>query len=91
MLLTVWNQNYKQERYLVFVNGAYTPLLLLPPFPKIPYEDFFSDYISNMRVESVVQDLLTWKDQEPSVRIRRFFLCEHAFLISTDLKKVNRC
>ncbi|CAM9468222.1 unnamed protein product [Ectocarpus fasciculatus] len=55
--------------------------------PKIPYEDFFSDYISKMRADKVVQDLLTWKDQEPSVRIKRFFLCEHAFLISTDLKK----
>ncbi|CAM9972017.1 unnamed protein product [Ectocarpus sp. 12 AP-2014] len=54
---------------------------------KIPYEDFFSDYISNMRAEKVVQDLLTWKDQEPSARIKRFFLCEHPFLISTDLKK----
>ncbi|CAB1107056.1 unnamed protein product [Ectocarpus sp. CCAP 1310/34] len=77
--LSIWLKRVGQTR-------PYYPTAAL--LLKIPYEDFFSDYISNMPADKVVQDLLRWKDQEPLARMKRFFLCEHPFLISTDLKKV---
>ncbi|CAM9423866.1 unnamed protein product [Scytosiphon promiscuus] len=54
---------------------------------KIPYEDFFSEALSEMSLDALIMDLMRWKSVTPVARKSRFFLCEYSFLISTGTKK----
>lgn len=50
-------------------------------------EDYYSDAISSMDIETLYEDMRRYKSATPSQRSSNFYLCAHPFLLTAEAKR----